>query len=139
MKVSKESHLIQQLFNLAVDIQPVARAKIVAALVYKNKIIAYGNNSTKTDPLQSKFSKNPKAILLHAEISCIKNAIKRYGTDILKKSTLYVIRAKQNPDGDFVYGMAKPCSGCYGAILHFGIPKVVYSTDVENQFGTLIF
>jgi deoxycytidylate deaminase len=36
-----------------------------------------------------------------------------------------------------VDGMAEPCSGCKKAIEHFGIKKVVYSTDNPDMYGII--
>ena len=54
------------------------RARLAAALVKNNKIISFGINRKKTDPLQAKFGKNKDAIYLHAEIHAIKNALRDY-------------------------------------------------------------
>lgn len=133
MKEDRQYKVASQLFELAQDIVPVSRARVVAALVHKNKIIAHGWNQHKTHPMAAQFSRHPEAKCLHAEIACIRNAINRRGVDILKKSTLYIVRAKYDTKlEDFVWGMAKPCSGCMDAILTFEIPQIVYSTDTHN-------
>jgi len=125
--------IIEQLYVMAQDVAPVSRARIVACLVYKNKIISYGTNELKSHPMAARFSKHPEAI--HAEVAAIRNALSRYDSKIISKSTLYIARAKQTTDGDFVHGMAKPCSGCDGAILFFGIKKVFYTTGDESHLG----
>lgn len=127
--------IIKDLYIMAQDVSPVSRARIVACLVYKNKIIAYGTNELKSHPMAARFSKHPEAIYLHAEVSAIRNALSRYDPKIIAKSTLYVARAKQTSDGDFVYGMAKPCSGCSSAISFFGIKTVYYTNGDEDHIG----
>lgn len=128
--------IIDQLFNMAQDVHPVSKARVVAALVYKNKIVSYGFNQRKTHPLAAKFCKNPEANMLHAEVHCIRNAINKYGVDFLKKCTMYVARAKLKNDREtFEWGMAKPCSGCSSAIVKFGIKKVIYTTNTHNHVG----
>lgn len=138
MTTDRTRKIINQLFTLAQDVDPVSRARIVAAIVYKNKIIAYGFNQLKTHPMAARFSKHPEARFLHAEVAAIRNCINKYGSDILKKSTLYVARAKQKDENnDFFWGMAKPCSGCSRAIHTFKIPTVVYTTNHENEIGVI--
>jgi deoxycytidylate deaminase len=130
--------MLNQLFMIAQDVVPVSRARIVAALVYKNKIVSVGVNEMKTHPMAAKFSKHPEAKYLHAEISAIRNCINRHGVEIIKKSTLYIARAKHIENAitdEFVWGLAKPCSGCEQAILEFGIKKVIYTTDEQNHIG----
>src|SRR5574343_295317 len=132
--------IIDQLFLLAQDVSPVSKARICAALVYKNKIISYGFNQSKTHPMAVKYGKHPEANQLHAEIHCIRNAINKYGVDVLKKCTLIVSRAKKNNEIDgYLWGMAKPCSGCEAAIVEFGIPIVVYTTNTQNHIGVCYF
>lgn len=129
----RSRNIIHQLFLLAQAVPPVSRARVAAALVYKNKFISYGFNQFKTHPLAAKFSKHPEANYLHAEVDCIRNAINLRGVDILKKSILYVARAKQTCTGDFIWGMSKPCLGCTAAIQTFQIPKVIYTTDTLDH------
>lgn len=108
------------------------RAKLAAAVVYKNKIVSIGINRNKTDPLQAKFGKNDEAIYLHAEIHAIKNALRELSVDDLAKCDLYVCRVKRPSEKTkkkFVWGMSKPCSGCARAIAEFGIRNVIYTTD----------
>lgn len=111
---------------LAEDLTPVAHARIVAAIVKKNRIVAIGTCQYKSHPYQKLFGRNDKSIYLHAEIDAILKA-KRRGID-LTKTDMYVIRVKHLED-NFVYGLAKPCSGCSKAILAEGIRQVYYSED----------
>lgn len=130
--------IINHLFTLAQDVQPVSRARIVSAIVHRNKIIAYGFNQLKTHPMAARFSKHPEARFLHAEVAAIRNCINKHGSDVLKKSSLIVARAKQTNVGDkFYWGMAKPCSGCSNAISTFKIPTVIYTTNIENEIGVI--
>lgn len=103
--------------------------KLAAAIVYKNKIISYGFNSKKSNPFQSRFSKNEHSIYLHAEVDAIKNALKKLSLEQLQKSTLIVARGKCI-NGELVHGLAKPCTGCQRAISTFGIPNVFYTEDI---------
>lgn len=116
--------------KIAIAIEPVGAARIAACLVYKGSIISFGFNKRKTHPLQRKYSKNEDSIYLHAEIDCIKNALKN-NADIIEKCTLYILRMKkdENNHSVFIRGLAKPCSGCSHAIDQFNIKKVYYTTD----------
>lgn len=135
----RTKNLLDDMFIIAQDLPLVYKARIVASLVHKGKVIAIGTNQYKTHPMAAKFAHHPSATSLHAEVACIRNAINRHGTEILKKSTLHVVRAKTTPSREeFVHGLAKPCSGCERAIRTFEIPEVIYSTDEQNNFGIIL-
>jgi tRNA(Arg) A34 adenosine deaminase TadA len=123
------------LTKAAVDIpDPVRNYRLTSAIVYKNSIISFGANSYKTDPFQARWSKNDHAIHLHAEVNAIKNAIKRGGVDILKKSTLYIARVRSINGTGYERAMAKPCIGCRRCIAEFGIKNVVYTTNEGHRY-----
>lgn len=129
----KHLKILNQLHTLATDVERSSRSKIVAALVYKGKIVSYGRNQIKTHPLQKKFKKHPKAIFLHAEIDAIRNALRRYSVDDLLKMDLYIARSKNEGVKD-VWGLAKPCSGCSRAIDHFELNSVYYTTNEIGKY-----
>lgn len=131
--MKKDQTFISILKKITQDIDCVGNQTLAACIVKKNKIAAFGNNKNKTHPLQSKFTKHPQALYLHAEIDAIKNTIKRYGVDYLVGSTLYVARTKKNGSE----GLAKPCKGCMQAIESFGIAEVVYTSDLEGRYQKL--
>ena len=107
-----------------------ANARVAAAIVIANEIVAIGVNENKTHPMAKRFGKNDKAITLHAEISAIKNALRVISVKELSRSTLYIARARMAyRDGPFVTGNAKPCAGCRRAIETFGINKVICTDD----------
>ena len=81
-----------------------------------------GFNSRKTHPLQARFSSNPQAIHLHAEIDAIQRAVRLIGPD-LSRFDMYVARVYR--DGE--KALAKPCEGCMGAISAFGIRNVFWT------------
>lgn len=130
--------ILNQLFLLAQDVPPVSKARVVAGIVHKNKVIAYGTNQHKTHPMAAKFGKHEEAKCLHAEIAALINAINRYGVYILKKSTMYVARARNTiaQSDEFSWGMAKPCIGCERGIRQFGIKTAYYTTNYQNVVGT---
>lgn len=130
----KHSKHINILSKIAVSVEPVAQARIAASIVYRNEIISVGVCQRKTHPFQAQYGKNKDCIFLHAETDAIKNAVKLLNLDELAKSTLYVCRVKfeDYSKKKFLFGMAKPCSGCARAIANFNISKVVYSLDNEG-------
>lgn len=128
--MSKHDKIIDQLFTLARDREPVGNARIAAAIFYKGKIISYGFNQTRTSWMQRRFKRNPQSFFLHAEVDAVRNALKIVDESILTKSTLYIARAKYlHRGGPFGYGLAKPCKGCQDCIDWFNIKQVIYSCD----------
>lgn len=117
------SDVMSMLHEVAYDGEVIRGSKHACAIVYKKRLLSIGTNKLKTHPMMGKFSKNPKAVFLHAEIHAIVQAINRYGPDILKQSTLYVTRLTAgNKVGD-----SKPCSGCAACIDAFQIKHVVHT------------
>jgi deoxycytidylate deaminase len=132
--MSKHLKIMDNLFKLAISVEPVGNAKIASALVYKNDIISYGICKNKTHPIQAKYSRNSDSIYLHAENDCIINARRYVNKNELSKSILYIMRVKRTcPKSNFVCGLAKPCKGCMMAIEANNICKIVYS-DNDNDF-----
>ena len=131
---AKQQKITRTLFQLAKDNETATRAKLVAAVVYKNQIISFGFNSKKSHPFVIPFQKNEDAIYLHAETDAIKNALRTIGVDQLAKCDLYVVRAKYTDKNrsNVQLGMAKPCKGCAKCISQFGVKRVIYSTDEQS-------
>lgn len=122
---------IETLRQFARPLAPVKTARIAAALVYKNRVVGVGYCQKKSHPLQSRFGKNPEAIYLHAEVDAIRNALNSVGPEVISKCTMYVVRQRR-PNSitrEWQDALAKPCSGCQGAIAAFDIPRVVYTTN----------
>jgi len=106
------------------------RCKHSALITYKNEVISLACNRFKSHPFQKKFGRADEAIFLHAEISAIKQALRRLSLKELSKSSLYVVRVSINTNDNkphFIY--SKPCDGCMRAIAEFDISKVFYSND----------
>ena len=122
------------LSKVAESVEPFARARLAAGLVYKNDIISIGTNKNKSHPFQKKYGTNSDAIFLHAETDAIYNAIRKYDAEIVSKSTLYVYRIKWENEKKrrLISGLAKPCVGCQRAIATFNIKNVCYSLDEEG-------
>jgi len=133
MRNDRDSRIINNLFRLAQDIEPVKSSRLAACLILKNSVLGYGFSQMKSHPFQAEFAKNPDAIFLHAETDAIKNALKRASQDDVSKATLYIARAKiDHRTRKWIYGMAKPCIGCARAIATFDISNVVYTLDGED-------
>jgi len=131
---NKENKILNHLRMVAEDVVPVGKAKVASAIVVRGKIKSVGVNQWRTDPLQRKFQTNEAAIHPHAEISAIKNFLKRHSLKDLEKATIYVVRRKMTgPDGHMVDGNAAPCLGCQKAIKRFKIKEVIYTTDKEEE------
>ena len=109
---------------------PVRCYRLAAAILYKRNIVSIGLNSYKTDPFQSKYKKNPNAIFLHAEVSAIKNALKRIDVADLRWCELMVVRVKRNEKNTtYIPAMAKPCIGCERCLAEFDIRNVLYTNE----------
>ena len=123
--------------KVAISLDPVSRARMAACLVYKNDIISIGTNKFKTHPIAKRFQKHEEALYLHAELDCIKNALRVVDVDFLSKCTMYILRVKRPDDNPkkFIHGLAKPCSGCEMGIKVFGIKSIYFTTD--NGYGEL--
>jgi deoxycytidylate deaminase len=115
--------------------EPVRSSRITAGLIYKNELLFVGKNKLKSHPFQKRFGKNELAIYLHAEIDCIVNAVRNnMSLSDISKSTMIVVRTKQEKKGMWWPATAKPCSGCQRAIAHFGISNVLYTTELGNDY-----
>lgn len=101
----------------------VQNSKHSAALVYRGKVISVGVNKRKTHPLQKKYSSHCEKLFLHAEVDSIVKCINKHGTEVLKKSDIYVLRLSK---GGSITN-SKPCSGCMKAIKAFGIRNVYWT------------
>jgi cytidine deaminase len=125
--------------KIAKSMEPVFQARVAAALVYKNDILSIGVNKKKSHPFQKKYSTHPDAIYLHAETDAIYNAIKDgHSLKTIADSELVICRMKWG-DGSkqaFTQGLARPCPGCYKAIVTFDIKAVHYTLE-ENGYETL--
>ena len=129
--------VMDMLFELAKVGERAANAKIASAIVLKKRVISIGKNSMKTHPFQKKYSKHEGSICIHAENDAIMKALRIIGVEDLKRSVLYVSRAKkESPKGKYILGNSKPCAGCSSAIAAFGIKKVVYVNE-EGDFECL--
>ena len=133
---SKHTKYVNLLSKMAADISnPVSgNARLAACIVYKNDIVSFGVNEMKSHPFQAKYGKNSNSVYLHAETSAIKNALKYITQPELEKSTLYICRVKyMDPSKNkMIFGLSKPCPGCFRCINTFGIRQVIYTLDNDG-------
>lgn len=97
-------------------------------IVYKNRIISSGFNSSKTHPLQKEYNKerydsDSTPHYMHAEVHALANLINDTNME-WKKIHLYTYRIKGNK-----YGLSRPCHSCLKLIKHLGIRNIHYTTD----------
>lgn len=123
-------------FQIAQETPKVAKAKMAAVIVYKNRIVSVGTNSAKTHPFMAKFGVNPYHQHHHAETCAIAKALKLISSKQLRACTLYVCRAKifQN---DYIWGLSKPCSSCVNVLEIFPTRFCFYSKDNLGEFAQL--
>lgn len=132
-----KSQIFDTLFSVALNTERVANAKMAAAIVRRNKIIAIGINNTKTNPFIAEFKKHPEANFPHCEVEAIRIALRNISEEELSKCDLYISRVKKNRrGGEYVTGLAKPCEGCMKAIMRYKPRNVYYTTDT-NEIETL--
>lgn len=126
---------INRLINLSEDIEsdrPYGKIKMVAFLVYKNRILSFGVNSEKTslyqykmrckaDVDQSKFIYDKT----HAEIAAIKKIHPSFND--WEHVEIFIISKKK----DNSFRLSRPCPICEKTIKDLGIKKVYYT----NSYG----
>ena len=94
--------------------------------VYQGQVIGLGCNCNKTHPVQKKYNRYRKDLMLpklHAEISCL-NQIKHLDINF-SKVKLYIYRIRK----DQPFGMARPCPSCMVAIRDLGVRNIFYTTN----------
>ena len=109
------SEFMAQALILAKNAEKHGDVPVGAVIVYRDKIIAKGQNKREED----------KNSLLHAEIEAINGACRYFGSKYLTDCTLYVT--------------LEPCSMCTGAIINSHIERVVFGAYDEKAgcMGTL--
>ena len=109
------SEFMAQALILAKNAEKHGDVPVGAVIVYRDKIIAKGQNKREED----------KNSLLHAEIEAIDGACSHLGSKYLTDCTLYVT--------------LEPCPMCTGAIINSRIERVVFGAYDEKAgcMGTL--
>lgn len=137
-----KNHVFDTLRIIARDYSTHPRTFLSAAIVKGNKIIATGvNRMDKTSSFQLKYGRNIESIYPHAEIEAIKNAVKIIHCNDFSDCYIYVCRQKFNSTdkNHYIDGLAKPCAGCMRAIITFKLKGIVYTTEDQNVYDTIIF
>ena len=112
----------------ASEMSDYKRIKIGAVIVYKNRVVSVGWNTTKTNPLQKslnhlRFKADEYCASLHAEMMAFLRL--PYGLDH-RNLSIYVYR--ENRFGEL--RMSRPCPSCMSKIKELGINTIYYtSTD----------
>ena len=111
--------------------------KIGAVLVYKNRVVANGFNTDKTNPLQAKYNKYRELVsnndrnyksdihnhCVHAEMKCL---IDTKDMDInWSKVSIFIYR--QGKNGKLLNCF--PCPSCKKALLDRGIKNIFYTNE----------
>ena len=112
----------------ASEMSDYKRIKIGAVIVYKNRVVSVGWNTTKTNPLQKslnhlRFKADEYCASLHAEMMAFLRL--PYGLDP-RNLSIYVYR--ENRFGEL--RMSRPCPSCMSKIKELGRKNIYYtSTD----------
>lgn len=136
----REKKILQELFDEVIKAPKICRVRLIAGIERGGSLLVTCRNTLKTDPLQAQFAHSPHNMHMHAEIGAIKKGIVALkGYRPLRECRLFVCRAKQMSDTDtrFTWGLARPCPGCYSAIIQFGLKGLVYTLDDLGQFEIL--
>jgi len=105
-------------------------------LVYKGHIIGRGSNSSKTSPIQAKYNQfrqfryGPQLVAHknHAEISAIKSVPYQVDKETdWSKVSCYIYRISKGRKKNV--GLARPCEGCFQALIDKGIRNIYYTTN----------
>lgn len=132
---------IKKFFNLAKIASKFSdynkkNVHIGSVLVYKNKVIANGYNTSKTNPIQYQYNKYRETIngdernynadshlpCVHAEMMCLINS-KDMDID-WSKTSLFVYRESCGKTR-----MCKPCLSCERALKDRGIQHIYYTSE----------
>lgn len=116
-------------------IKPIGRNSIsrFASVLTDGKDTFIGLNSYKTHTLQARFGINDECIHTHSEIAAIIKAIKwkakqigSHYNSITDLSNFSISVARVLKDGSPALG--KPCEGCMGALVAYGITDIEWTT-----------
>ena len=106
---------------------------IGAVIVRKNKVLGIGWNQNKSHPIQYEYNKyrfndtereydrTTQTNSIHAEISAIKDALRRNPSEDLSKCDIYIYRTN--------LGMCCPCEACAKVLKENNIKKIHYTNN----------
>lgn len=123
---------INQLVNLheiARRVKPVGKARIVAGIYHRERLMAVGFNQMKSHPLQQRFSDRPSRIFQHAEIAALVQFQRRHPPELLANCEMVISRARKTVERHWQFGLVRPCCGCFRALTHFSVRSVTYSLN----------
>lgn len=114
---------------------------IGSVIIYKNKILGIGYNTTKTNPIQLKYNKYRKVNkttgriynvekhmpCLHSEMMCLVNT-KDIDVD-WSKTTMFIYRESSGHLRN-----CKPCMACERALKDRGIKNIFYTTEDSYNY-----
>ena len=109
------------------------KQKLGAVIVYKNRILSVGWNTTKETSMQKKFNRfrnfDPERYPnnTHAEMNAIYRLKKEYNLKKIDMKKVAVFVYRETKDGNI--GLAKPCAACEAAMRSIGITQVFYTTE----------
>ena len=112
--------------------------KIGAVLMYKNKVISVGYNTTKSNPIQKAYNVYRNANGreydverqnngLHAEIMALQHATRSFKGD-LSKCSIFVYSEKKEGYKRLTR-LTKPCNACSKRLEELGIRNIYYTTN----------
>ena len=105
-------------------------------IVYKNRVVSTGYNSTKTHSVQKKYNRKyrhfreegkPFHDSLHAEMSALLSLAHSGEKIDFSKVKIYIYRIAVGLP--LHMGLSRPCPACRHALLDAGIHHVYYTTD----------
>lgn len=117
------NNIFMILTQIAKTVKPIQGARIAGALILPNGKMYLGINQSKSHPLQARFRAHETKIFLHAEIDCLRRALRQNDTADLKGSRLYLVRVIY--PRNWQSAIVTPCKGCQMALDYFGVKKVV--------------
>ena len=112
--------------------------KIGAVLMYKNKVVSVGYNTTKSNPIQKAYNVYRNANGreydvehqndgLHAEIMALQHATRSFKGD-LSKCSIFVYSEKKEGCKRLTR-LTKPCNACSKRLEELGIRNIYYTTN----------
>jgi len=118
---------LSEYFDLLKDVADTAtlvrHSRHAACIVHKDRVLSVGTAKYKSHPIMQRYQSVPEQIYLHAEVDAILRAANRFGTEILKNSSLHVLRLTKGG----AVSLSKPCVVCERVINAFEIPHVHWS------------
>lgn len=123
---------VKRFFQLAKNASTFSdfpKQKLGAVIVYKNKVLSVGWNTSKTIPMQRKFNKyrnfDPETAVnsAHAEMIALDRLLKQYDNVDFSRCSIFVWRNYK--DGS--PALARPCPACEHALREIGITDVYYT------------